>query len=528
MSTQNQSDGLDSATATATPEAPPEQDTQQNVRHKAPLTLEECIYDAISYSSRTQWCLNSNRAYSAALKNGWMDQCCAHMTGEKAESKPQGYWTKEKCKEFADKCTTRTGWARFHNVSYNAARKGGWLEELTAHMAPVRYISRKKRSKASTHKTTPKKAVVAKVIVQKVAKKAPQATKPIFGTNHNSKGKGIPQVWTKADVISSAKPFSTPHQWRLMESSAYKAAKRNNWVKEATAHMNNTHTVSYPVGYWTKHRVIKEAKNFDTKIRWAAYHPTSYSAARVHGWLEVASKHMVKTNFGRQNSVKKTPAFNESKYSKAVKAVKQAPTKTIKQAPVKAVKTPSNKTDEAFEFAIKNEAMMPRGYWTRDRVRLVAKRFNSRLAWRKATPYVYNIATFKGWLNSLTKHMTDSRRMVYHPSAIQKQSLRKARQVKLEKAKAAKASVKPVAPIAKPTINPVTPPVASIAAPPAPIEAAPATVEAPATPVPEPVQIAAPVAEVPAPIAPAAVAPAPAPKKKSFWDKLGSLLGGGE
>ena len=42
-------------------------------------TKERCDEDALKYNSRSEWNKNNSSAYSAAHKNGWLDECCKHM-----------------------------------------------------------------------------------------------------------------------------------------------------------------------------------------------------------------------------------------------------------------------------------------------------------------------------------------------------------------------------------------------------------------------------------------------------------------
>lgn len=487
-----------------------------------PPTLEQCVANAKNYPNRTSWCLNSPRLYKAAGKNGWMKECCAHMTGD-TQHKPMGYWTKERCAEFANQCTTRTGWAKFNNASYNAARKAGWFEELTRHMgAPLSVNTRNKRRTkkemvAAKKVATPKSKVVRldevhpkKAVIHKPIKIAAQPIKM---------ARGVKRVWTKSETIASAKKYANAHQWRLMDSGAYRAAKRNGWVKEATAHMKPSN-VKFGIGHWTLYRVAKEAKVFGSKIEWAAYHPWSYNAARINGWIDEVTKHMIKTNFGPKNRRIVPRNAPTPQPASIVKTTKQATPKKVapKKMATKTIasrKIATKSASDAFEFAIANASMMPRGYWNLQRVRTVAKRYPSRLAWRKATPHIYDIATFKGWLKSCSKHMTDSLRMVYHPTAVQKQSARKARAAKAAK-HAAKLAARAQTPVAT---------VASIKAAP-PISTPAATVEAPArVPIAQAPPIpAAPVATSPAPEPVAQATKAAEPQKKTLWKRLTDLF----
>ncbi len=46
---------------------------------RAPWTKSELLLDAAKYNSRIEWKRESNSAWAAARKNGWLDEACGHM-----------------------------------------------------------------------------------------------------------------------------------------------------------------------------------------------------------------------------------------------------------------------------------------------------------------------------------------------------------------------------------------------------------------------------------------------------------------
>lgn len=94
-------------------------------------TIEDCRMEGLKYISKKAWETNSRNSYQAALRNGWLPQCCGHMT---SIVKPKGYWTKEKCVEEAKKYQTRSDWKSKSVSAYNTAHKNKWIEECVEHM----------------------------------------------------------------------------------------------------------------------------------------------------------------------------------------------------------------------------------------------------------------------------------------------------------------------------------------------------------------------------------------------------------
>lgn len=53
-------------------------------------TLSECKQDALNYSTKKEWRENNFAAYNKACYNGWLAQCCGHMsTSNTRKKKPE-------------------------------------------------------------------------------------------------------------------------------------------------------------------------------------------------------------------------------------------------------------------------------------------------------------------------------------------------------------------------------------------------------------------------------------------------------
>lgn len=92
---------------------------------------DNCVESAQKFDKIINWQLGEKTAYHSALRNNWMKECTAHM---KNLRKPNGYWTKELCVESALKFETRKAWQDNEKGAYQTAYKNGWLDECYAHM----------------------------------------------------------------------------------------------------------------------------------------------------------------------------------------------------------------------------------------------------------------------------------------------------------------------------------------------------------------------------------------------------------
>lgn len=94
---------------------------------KGSRTLEECKVDARKYESKSEWQRESAALYKVAYRNGWVDECCIHMISGK---RPQGFWdNKDRCMRDARKFESKTEWQKKSRSAYKAAIRNGWLVE---------------------------------------------------------------------------------------------------------------------------------------------------------------------------------------------------------------------------------------------------------------------------------------------------------------------------------------------------------------------------------------------------------------
>jgi len=94
-------------------------------------TKDKCLEEAMKYDSRKKFNINSISAYNRSRKEGWLDDICSHMI---QKVKPNGYWTKERCKDISLKYDRRVDFFKNDSVSYNTCQKNGWLDEVCVHM----------------------------------------------------------------------------------------------------------------------------------------------------------------------------------------------------------------------------------------------------------------------------------------------------------------------------------------------------------------------------------------------------------
>lgn len=94
-------------------------------------TKEEVLEIARSFRTRAEWLRENPAALSWALKQGqaFYRQCTSHLVTERPRR-----WTFEKCLNSSSHWGTLAEWRYADRKAYQAAWKNDWLEECTAHM----------------------------------------------------------------------------------------------------------------------------------------------------------------------------------------------------------------------------------------------------------------------------------------------------------------------------------------------------------------------------------------------------------
>lgn len=206
-----------------------------------------------------------------------------------------GRWDKESVIEEAKKYNTVTDWQNCGNASYAIARKNGWFEDATVHFEPLKHengywskeriakSAKKYKTKMEWLKGDPSAYTTASrnEWIEDVTLHMEKHAKPV-----EKKSKGY---WTKERVLENARQFKTAKEWRLSENSSYRTAQDKGWLTEATAHMDNKNK---PRGYWTKEHIIEDAQKFKSKIKWRQSNSGGYRAALKKGWLEEAATYL--------------------------------------------------------------------------------------------------------------------------------------------------------------------------------------------------------------------------------------------
>jgi len=107
--------------------------TSHMIQYKRPTywTKEKCQEIANKYNTRNEFAKKSKKAYSACIRNNWLDEICNHMKTPYSE---KFKWSKERCQEIANKYQYRNDFRKNNINAYYSAMHNGWLDEICQHM----------------------------------------------------------------------------------------------------------------------------------------------------------------------------------------------------------------------------------------------------------------------------------------------------------------------------------------------------------------------------------------------------------
>lgn len=250
---------------------------QNSMGRKISFSLEECLAHAKRFETRTQWELGHGSSYRFAKKQGWYDECVAHMV-----LKMRRPWSKEEILAEAKKYTNVSDWSAASLGSYQASYRLDCYKEATAHMSHKRKWTKAKVFASARRFNRFKDWNGADVNAVKAAES--------LGCLEEARAHMIvqkrsdPRVWTREKIIQNAARHSEAKQWRKENPVAVLAAQSTGLLGEATAHMVNK-AFRVRKRKWSKEKVQAIAATFETRNDWIRRHPKSYHAAQKSGWL---------------------------------------------------------------------------------------------------------------------------------------------------------------------------------------------------------------------------------------------------
>jgi glutamate formiminotransferase len=333
-------------------------------------TYDKVKQEAEKYNTRGEFSKGSPGAYNSAYREKWLDDVTKHMELYK---KPI-YWTFDKVKQEAEKYNTRSEFSKGSPSAYNVAYKEKWLDDVTKHMyAPYKGPIRRSSS------------------------------------------------WAYDKVKQEAEKYNTKAEFFKGSPSAYGVAYRKKWLDDVTSHMEQ---LKIPSDYWTFDKVKKEAEKYNTKSDFYRGSSGAHRVAKQNNWFDDVTKHMdvVGSIYDRliysfefpDKSVYVGLTYNEKeRYRAHMTNIKSSVYRYMKETGLKPIF--KKETHYISKVNVVKTGGLGGGKltWTYDNVKKEAEKYNTKGEFSKGSPGAYNSAYREKWLDDVTKHMELYKKPIY-------------------------------------------------------------------------------------------------------------------
>lgn len=392
-------------------------------------SLETCKEKALKYNSKCEWGKKDDPSYRAAIRNGWLDECCKHMKIKLI--KPKKHWILENCKKDAEKYETRSEWKDNSQGAYGSAQKNKWLDECCKHMKIVgnlkkrliyaiefdnksvyiglthdvkERINRHLNDKRSiVQKVSKKFKFVCKVLSDYIDVESAQKLEGNFINIYRSNKWNILNKiktggiggniikWTEQECLSESLKYNSKSEWENNNPSSYNSARKNGWLNKCSKHMMELRKEN---NYWTLERCMEESKKYKSKVEWRKKDGKSYSSAKSKNWIPKCCEHMVE--------IRKPNGYWTKQ--KCIEVAKKYNTQTEWNEKSSYSFTYARKNgfiDECTEHMVKTKK--PNGFWTLEKCLEDAKKYNSRKEWELLSSGGYRAAKRHKWRKECSK-----------------------------------------------------------------------------------------------------------------------------
>ena len=395
-------------------------------------TKESCLASAKQHQTKQSWQQAEPKFVSAARRHGWYTECTLHMQPPSPASKRK--WTKEKCGDSALNYTNVSEWKENDVAAYSAAKRYGWLKEITQHFVPLGnkikrfiYIIRVKNTNMvyvgltkniakrwSVHLTSTRFLEIQKdfgpnclrlFTCRKLFKAEDAASLEDdwiikyksrgFTTLNKKQGGGLgasSSIWNYEAVRKDAKNYDFIGTWSIESHAAYTSALNNGWLEQLVSNGIIARKVK-PHGFWTKERIKNSALGHPTRKKWQEEDPKAYSAAAMAGLLNdlEVTQHFVRSLKWTDENLR----AEVSKYEtiKALRAGSPVAYSTLK------------KQKKLKEFTAELKRARRPDPWSKSEILSTAKQFDKRADFHIFGKGAYQAAKRMGVFEKATQHM---------------------------------------------------------------------------------------------------------------------------
>lgn len=294
--------------------------------------------------------------------------------------KPNGYWTKEKCKEEVEKYKNRSEFQKYSKGAYKICLKNNWIDELFQsepnHKPNGYWTEEKCKEEVGKYKN-----------LTEFIKKSASVYRKIKANNWEYLLEVLEQrkpanFWNLENCKQEALKYKTKKEFAEKSISCYTRCLKNNWIDDVCKHMNkigNKHfRCIYSVEFSDNHLYIGLTYNFDER----KLQHLSTDTSSVY-------KHIINTGL--------TPTFKQlSDYIEVNEATKLEGSKIEEYK-----KLGWNILNKAKSGAIGGKNIK----WTKEKCMEESLKYETRIDFKKSSPKAYDAAFRHKYLQDICEHM---------------------------------------------------------------------------------------------------------------------------
>ena len=346
-------------------------------------TYERVKEEAKKYETPTDFFSGSSAAFQLACKNKWIEEFTKHMNFKRNRN---GYWTFEKVKEESEKYKTKTEFRKNGKGAYQSAYRNNWLDDVTKHMD---IIGNRKKRMIYSFKFSDNSVYVGLTYNEKerYGQHMINVKSPVY--KHMTETGLVPEFKKETDFLSNEEAVK-------MEKYMEDLYRQDGWK---ILNINKTGGLGNNGLIWTFDKVKQEAEKYGTKSKFIKGSPGAYSSAYRNKWYYDVTKHMIE---------KERKPRGYWTYDKVEEDAKKYKTRKefMKGSPTAYVLSHKNSLlNDTISSIFPKEEKNPNGYWTYERVKEEAKKYNTRKKFQTGSSSAYISSRKNGWLDDITTHM---------------------------------------------------------------------------------------------------------------------------
>jgi len=222
---------------------------------KTEWTKEKLQDEVNKYKTRTEFRNNSRYAYLTALNTKMMEELFKNHinNGYNQNRKINGYWTKEKLQEEANKYETVGEFFKNNKKAYDISHRKKILNDLFKNHTNL-------------------------------------------GRDKNRKPKNY---WTIENLQKEVNKYKTRTEFRKNNYNAYASAIDSKILNDLFKnHINKGYNINRKInGYWTKEKLQEEANKYKTRLEFRKNNYTAYSQATTHKIVDELFKNNINNGY---------------------------------------------------------------------------------------------------------------------------------------------------------------------------------------------------------------------------------------